>query len=216
MGKGKYVAPQFKLPAFTCPYCDVYSNFAWHLLYLHFPGAGATGSGIHFAYCSHCKQPTVWREEHQRMVWPQDVSAAPLPNPDMPPDITEDYVEARSIVSYSPRGAAALLRLSVQKLCKHLGESGENINTDIGNLVKKGLPVQIQKALDIVRVTGNNAVHPGEMQLQEEPGNVQLLFELVNIIVENQISQPRAINDLYGKLPEGAIEAIERRDSKGK
>jgi Domain of unknown function (DUF4145) len=211
MSKGKYVAPEFKKAAFTCPFCDVYSNFSWNVLYLLFPG-NTTGAGVHFAYCSHCKKPTIWKDDHQGMIWPQDISAAPLPNSDMPPEIEKDYLEARSIASVSPRGAAALLRLSVQKLCKHLGESGDNVNSDIGNLVKKGLPIQIQKALDIVRVTGNNAVHPGEMQLQEDPGTVTLLFELVNLIAENQISQPKAINALYSRLPTGAVEAIKKRD----
>jgi len=211
MTKGKYVQPEFEKRAFTCPLCDVYSNFNWQSLLLR-AGAGVKESGAFFAFCSHCNQPTIWKKEQQRMIWPQDISVASLPNPDMPPDISADYLEARSIASVSPRGASALLRLSVQKLCKNLGESGESINKDIGNLVKKGLPIQIQKALDIVRVTGNNAVHPGEMQLQEEPGTVQLLFELVNLIVENQISQPKAINELYAKLPSGAVEAISKRD----
>jgi hypothetical protein len=95
---------------------------------------------------------------------------------------------------------------------KHLGEGGKNINTDIGNLVKKGLPIQIQQSLDIVRVTGNNAVHPGEMQLEEDSQSVSLLFQLVNLIVENQISQPKAVQELYSKLPQGTLDAINTRD----
>jgi hypothetical protein len=131
----------------------------------------------------------------------------------MPPDVKADYLEARNIVGMSPRGAAALLRLSVQKLCVHLGEAGKNINDDIASLVKKGLPIQIQQALDIVRVTGNNAVHPGELRLEDDPGTATALFGLVNLIVDNRIAEPARIKQLYESLPAGARDGVAKRDS---
>ena len=78
------------------------------------------------------------------MIYPGS-SPAPLPNPDLPEEIKADYEEARAIISRSPRGACALLRLCVQKLCGILGESGKDVNGDIAALVKKGLNPKIQK-----------------------------------------------------------------------
>lgn len=210
MGYDKYVAPGYSKPAFTCPFCDVYSNFVWTKMLLS--SKGQPESGLIVGSCSHCGEKTVWKAKGEALLWPSDISTAPLPNPDMPEDVKNDYMEARRVSGISPRGAAALLRLCIQKTCMHLGEKGKDLNTDIGNLVKKGLPVRIQQALDVVRVTGNNAVHPGEMQLEEDHETVAVLFQLVNMIVENQISQPKAVNDLYSKLPQKAVEAIEKRD----
>jgi hypothetical protein len=69
-----------------------------------------------------------------KMVVP-DMEGVPYPNDDLKDEIKVDYMEARSILSRSPRGASALLRLGIQKLCKQLGEPGKDINTDIASLV---------------------------------------------------------------------------------
>ena len=85
----------------------------------------------------------------------------------MPEDVRADFLEAASIVDASARGAAALLRLCIQKIVMALGGRGNNLNEDIGNLVEQRLiPQSIQQALDVVRVVGNNAVHPGVMGTQ--------------------------------------------------
>jgi hypothetical protein len=131
----------------------------------------------------------------------------------MPADALADFDEASRVFTRSPRSSAALLRLAIQKLMVVLGEKGKKIDDDIASLVKKGLPVKIQQALDIVRVVGNNAVHPGMIDLNDDPGTAQALFGLVNLIVERMISEPMRIDELYGKLPPGSREAIERRDT---
>ncbi|MBX3356740.1 MAG: DUF4145 domain-containing protein [Phycisphaeraceae bacterium] len=175
---------------------------------------GYQNNDLHVGHCTHCKGRVIWfvDEFNSYMLWPFGMANAPLPHGDMPEDVKADYLEARNICKLSPRGAAALLRLAIQKLCKHLGETGENINADIGALVKKGLPVQIQKALDVVRVTGNNAVHPGELVLDDKPEIVSALFELVNLIIDNRIAEPKRIDALYNSLPSGALKGIKDRD----
>lgn len=150
----------------------------------------------------------MWLEE--KMLHPVRGNA-PLPSEDMPQDVRLDYEEAASIAALSPKAAAALLRLSIQKLCVHLGGEGKNINSDIGILVKNGLPLIVQQSLDVVRVVGNNAVHPGQIDF-DSGAIVGHLFNLINLIVETMISTPKKIADLYDTLPEGARQAITKRD----
>jgi len=161
--------------------------------------------------CGHCSQYSFWLDH--KLLFP-DVTGAPLPHPDMPADIEKDFSEARSVFSRSPRSSAALLRLAIQKICIHLGLPGKNLNEDIGKLVDSALPVQIQKSLDIVRVVGNNQVHPGVLDVRDEPDTATILFELVNAIVEDRIARPKRIDELYMKLPEGARKQVEERDAK--
>jgi hypothetical protein len=162
--------------------------------------------------CFECNQLAIWRSG--KLLFPANIEV-PQPNPDVSEVVKREYTEAANIVAVSPRGAAALLRLAIQQLCVDLGEGGKNLNDDIASLVKKGLNGRVQKALDIVRVIGNNAVHPGEIDLRDDQSTATQLFRLVNLIADALISQPRRIDEMYGALPSGAVEAIEKRDKKG-
>ena len=166
---------------------------------------------LHVSRCYACGKFSVW--VHSRLV---DPAARPAvqPNADLPDDIATDFNEAASIVNASPRAAAALLRLCVQKLCIHLGGRGNKIDDDIAVLVANGLLPRVQQSLDIVRVIGNEAVHPGTIDLRDDPTTAFLLFGLVNAIADQMISQPKAVEQLYAKLPQAKREAIEERDGK--
>ncbi len=164
---------------------------------------------LNLSSCYHCHKVAVWVGE--RVVFP-DSKVAISPNADLPHDILKDFEEASAIANQSPRGAAALLRLCIQKLCIHLGEKGKKIDDDIGSMVKKGLNPLVQQALDIVRVIGNEAVHPGSIDLNDDRETALQLFELVNAIVDQMITHPKAVKELYAKLPESKRKAIEARD----
>jgi len=132
---------------------------------------------------------------------------------DLPEPCIAEYQEARDIVARSPRAAAALIRLALHRLMAALGERGNTINDDIASLVAKGLPLEVQQSLDFCRVVGNNAVHPGEIELNDTPEIAHSLFGMLNFIVEDRISRPKRIAELYAKLPSGARAAIEKRDA---
>lgn len=223
-----YVAPKFEEKAFTCPYCETYAQQNWEIKGLNkwsdtfctvSNGAGYSNPNYNFdeldklsiSTCQKCNKYHIWHND--KMIVPTN-SPIPMPLEDMPQVVKELYLEARDVYPVSYKSACALLRLAVQHLCKELGEKGKNINADIGSLVSKGLPERIKKALDIVRVVGNNAVHPGKMDENDTKLYAEKMFRLINMIVEDRIVQPKEIDDLFYGLPEGAKSAIETRDNK--
>ncbi len=207
-----YVAPKYGLNGYTCPHCGAFAEQIhyesdWDLKGRFFD---SSKNEVRTSYCCHCKEYHLWYLDE--LVFPVR-GVAPPANPDMPADVRKSYDEAAAISGHSPRGAAALLRLAIQHLCIHLGGVGKNINEDVGLLVKKGLPEIVQKSLDVVRVVGNNAVHPGTIDVDDQE-TVSKLFELTNIIVDYMISLPKQVGDLYSGLPSGAKDAISKRDGK--
>ena len=67
--------------------------------------------------------------------------------------------------------------------------------------------------MDLVRVIGNKAVHPAQIALDVDDINTaKTLFELLNIITANMITEKNQIESLFNMLPESAKKAIEKRD----
>ena len=124
------------------------------------------------------------------------------------------YIEASTIVVGSPKGATALLRLALQLLLKQLGKSGKNINNDIKELVSEGLSPKIQQALDLLHVVGNNAVHPGQIELDDGRDIALKLFHILNFISNEMITKPKELDLLYDEVvPDETKKHIIERDS---
>jgi len=165
---------------------------------------------FHVTACFSCDAFTVWVED--KIVYVSN--SVVEPHEMMPTAVKPDFEEAGSIVNLSPRGAAALARLCILKLMKELGENGKDINADIAALVKKGLEVEVQQALDVVRVIGNHAVHPGTIDLKDDKETALTLLGLVSMIVERRIAGPKRLLTLFAGLPPAALQQIEKRDAK--
>ena len=118
--------------------------------------------------------------------------------------------EARSIIA-ATQGCRCFIAVVNSDALQTFGGSGEDLNGDIANLVKKGLNAVVAKSLDVVRVIGNESVHPGSIDLQPV---AKRLFDLINIITEQMITQPKHVEELYSKLPESKRTAIEVRNIK--
>lgn len=129
--KASYTPPSFKTDAFHCPHCGVYSHQIWYTVTTEYK---IRRSGLEhgfnrieelkLCFCQNCEKYSLWVNE--KMLYPVS-SIAPLSTEDMPENVKEEFLEARNVVNASPRSAAALLRLALQKLMVHLGERGKRI-----------------------------------------------------------------------------------------
>lgn len=217
--------------AFQCPVCSGFSSHLWN--YEPIDINGDYNESIKFiiiAQCQACNQFSIWitneipitysptltlnkSDTSLTLIFPNVTEGIPKPNNDMPDDVKEIYIEAGEVLNISPRASAALSRLAIEKLVDHLNAQGKDLNTQIGNLVSKGMPIEIQQMLDSVRVIGNNAVHPGQIDIKDNKELALSLLNFINLIVDNRITQPKKILDIYNLLPESYRNSIERRDN---
>ena len=210
-----YIGPQKNKKKYTCPHCNTLSLMEIDTHHFKSDFVGSSGHQLNFknVVCIHrcqcCGKKTIWIDDEY--VYPDIV--AEEANTDMPDTVKQLYNEAALIYTKSPRAACALLRLAIDRLCNELGEIDRDINKNIGALVEKGLPKTIQQALDIVRVVGNKAVHPGQIAFDVDDQNTAMrLMKLVNMITERMISEPTEINSMFEQLPESVKISIENRD----
>ncbi len=235
-----YTPPYRDTTPFHCPHCNVLAQQVWRELFWkelannvpshQFAGVEPTSQDqvvrepkisldlgntdmLAIAECQNCKKVSIW--VYDEMLYPG--GQAPPPNSDLTQEIIDDYNEAAFIVNKSPRGACALLRLCLQKLCIQLDAEGSRINDQIAFLVsEKNLNPMIQQSLDTVRVIGNEAVHPGQLDLHDDKDTALSLFNLINLIADTMITQPAQIQEMYDKLPESKLKGIEARDSRSR
>lgn len=218
----RYITPEYSKTAFNCMHCGAFSSQFWSLIETSRYGTSALPLSVPrysgnipddyaICWCKHCNRFSFWHEE--TLVYP-NAGEVEAPNSDLTDEVKKDYLEAADIASRSPRGAAALLRLAIQKLCDDLVKEGGDLNFKIGKLVEQGLNKKIQQALDVVRVVGNNAVHPGQIDLNDKPEVAQQLFVLVNMIAQQMITEPAEVDAMFESLPENAKKSVEQRDKK--
>ena len=204
MNAPKFIAPEYNSTAFNCPYCGVLTtqywsedpSFEWNNPYDGLVDT-PTFFKIKLSWCMHCDEECLWL--NGKLIVP-DSGDAPLPNEDLSDNIKADYMEAASVLQKSPRAAAALLRLALQKLCEQLGGKGENVQQDINLLVKKGLDSSVIEAMNVVRIVGNNAVHPGELDVRDNPEIAAGLFDLINFIAETMLTGPKKRKAFHAKV----------------
>lgn len=132
---------------------------------------------------------------------------------DSAPPVCRSEVIAVSNVGRRRKGYGRRLKGEEINAARAAGAGSVVSQVHWGNEIM-ALPARVQQALDVVRVVGNNAVHPGQIDFDDEDNAdvAAALFDLTNLIVDKMITEPRTVEELYARLPQGALEAIVRRD----
>ncbi|NBH03488.1 DUF4145 domain-containing protein [Amycolatopsis sp. SID8362] len=224
--------PTFKRPRFVCPHpdCGAFAQQSWtmvvrragssgyveHTLPLQFDSEVPSGdpddaARWYAAECGSCEQMSLWLDE--RMVFPsQDWLGEPA-HADLPPQVADLYAEAASVAPRSRRAGAALARAAVEKLLRHLDPDAPK-SASLEKRIERIIPQvssRLQKQLQLVRVTGNGAVHiddePESIVLlmlddDEGPALLEILLDTVNQLTEELITRPRVVETLFDQLPE--------------
>ena len=144
-----------------------------------------------------------------------DYKANKIPDPyrELNKDVKKIYNEAAAIFKLSPRASAALLRLCLEKLLIQIKIPGETLNKRIGNLLDKGTEAHIIKACDLVRVHGNEAIHPREINMKDDAKIARGLFWLINKIANVEIREKKEIHKLFDEtISESIKKSILKRD----
>ena len=226
--------PTHGAPSFDCPHCGAHAQQTWPQAVLCADEGGVTTdwSSIDRSECYTCKKETVWHAQRRYsgssgagyshswmewgILWPRERAGVPA-HERLPEDLRPLYDEAREVADLSPRAAAALLRLLTETLLRQVAEAPKAKPFDlIGQLVREGkLDEQARMLAAYLRITGNNAVHPGQIDEDEDAQKrVSVMFPFVNSLVQRLIADPAEINELYEQLPEEARAAADRRDGR--
>ena len=135
-------------------------------------------ANLHLSSCHSCNGFALWVGE--RLTFPINVDKTPAL-------AEEDFEEAAAILNKSPRGATALMRVCIQKLMPLLKQDGENLNDTMSSLVHKGLEVEIQQAMEVLQVLGNDPVQPTSLDTQQDKEMALRFVDSLKAILERRV-----------------------------
>jgi hypothetical protein len=179
------------------------------------PGEWASSS------CFACKEISIWR--NAVVVHPARTSAGiPRHHPDMPPVVAELYDEARAVAPHSKRAGAALARSALEALLKFLDpDAPRGFRTLDGRIARlqKDVSSSSWKLLTVLRHAGNKSLHVEErpdavtalILDPDDESKLPVLFEAINRLVDERITQERMANELLEALPEDVTRNAHRK-----
>lgn len=210
----------------VCPHCTltIHFNVANELVY---PSNRSESDGLAVAlgFCPACDQlivllrggifvsPTHPGEPPyldcvslEEVVYPRHMARRPLSD-EVPSDIRDDYNEAASVLSLSPKASAAISRRLLQHILRdRWGIKHRSLQKEIKEFVARtDVPPYVSETVDAVRVVGNLAAHPTKDQntgtiVDVEPEEAEWLLEAIEALCDFSYVQPKLLEERKARL----------------
>jgi hypothetical protein len=224
--------PRFEAASFACPRCNTLAQQDWGALEVYDEMSGQWGQASDEPFgrvesparwslstCFACKHGSVWRRGE--LIYPANAKSGPAPAVDMPDLVRELFEEARAVTPLSRRAGAALARAALERLLRDLDPDaprGTKLDGFIARL-RTRVSTPLLKLLTPLRHIGNQSLHVADapdglvaLYLNSADDElVDLIFAAINSLVDELITRPRVVSELYDQLPPGVREAAERR-----
>lgn len=162
--------------------------------------------GFDAIQCVSCGNYSIYYQG--KMIYPIDSNVS-NPNDDMPENVKIVYYEAKTVLNISPKSACALLRLALEMLLNELDISGRTLNDKINNYCNDfDSNNRLIKAFHLIRIVGNEAVHPGVIDIDDNEDIARAMFEILNEIVDETITKKNKMDAIFEYLPEEKTNSI--------
>jgi hypothetical protein len=139
-------------------------------------------ANLHISNCHNCNGFSLWVSG--LLVYPTKLDKTPEL-------VDEDVEEAAVVLNKSPRGATALMRVCIQKLVPLLEENGKELNQRVSSLVRKGLEMEIQQAMDVLEVLRSDSAQLNPLESQADRETALRFLDSLKEVLERRMSQNR-------------------------
>jgi len=224
--------PRFKWSAFKCPHCHTIEAQRWEWPKMIQHKHDWTTYDLWYSTCENCNWRMLWAETYKTIYWWKSQQKVNVIFPvnynwnfdfeiskDTPQIIEEDFKEAIQILPLSPRWACALLRLCLQKFLDEIvikisWSRKDTIDESIKYLAIDVWLISddISNIMHVLRIIGNEAVHPWQIDLKDDYQTAEELIELFNYLINELITENKKKVALYDKIPSSKKSAIKNNE----
>jgi hypothetical protein len=134
-------------------------------------------ANLHISNCHSCNGFSLW--VGGLLVFPTKIDKTPEL-------VEEDLEEAAAILNEFPRGATALMRVCIVPL---LEDNGKELNQRVSSLVRKGLEMEIQQAMDVLQVLRSDSTQLNPLESQADWETALRFLDSLKEVLERRMSQ---------------------------